>query len=77
MRAIANGQVEGFPPPTELKTVYVEHDIDGSCADLTPVEFIFQDPTFAGISKDDILAQLQAVGFNEELLAKVSMVDNS
>jgi elongation factor 3 len=44
-------QVEGFPPPTELKTVYVEHDIDGSVADLVPAEFIFTDPTFKGIPK--------------------------
>jgi elongation factor 3 len=27
MRAIANGQVENFPPADQLKTVYVEHDI--------------------------------------------------
>jgi ABC-type molybdenum transport system ATPase subunit/photorepair protein PhrA len=27
MRAIANGQVDGFPPADELRTVYVEHDI--------------------------------------------------
>ena len=27
MKAIANGQVENFPPPSQLKTVYVEHDI--------------------------------------------------
>jgi elongation factor 3 len=27
MRAIAKGQLEGFPPPEKLKTVYVEHDI--------------------------------------------------
>lgn len=70
MRAIANGQVEGFPPPTELKTVYVEHDIDGSVADLVPVEFICTDPTFAGISKDEITKQLRDVGFTDELLAK-------
>ena len=29
MKAINNGQVEGFPPPEELRTVYVEHDIQG------------------------------------------------
>ena len=29
MRSIANGQLEGFPPSSELKTVYVEHDIQG------------------------------------------------
>ncbi len=54
MRAIVNGQVEGFPPPTELKTVYVEHDIDGSVAELTPAEFIFQDPIFKGIPKEEV-----------------------
>jgi hypothetical protein len=27
MRAISRGQLEGFPPPDKLKTVYVEHDI--------------------------------------------------
>jgi elongation factor 3 len=35
MRAIANGQVDGFPPADELRTVYVEHDIQvgasGTC----------------------------------------------
>jgi hypothetical protein len=30
MRAIANGQVDGFPPADELRTVYVEHDIQVS-----------------------------------------------
>lgn len=49
MRAIVNGQVEGFPPASQLKTVYVEHDIDAEQADLTPSEFIFQDPVFKGI----------------------------
>lgn len=27
MKAIARGQLDGFPPADELKTVYVEHDI--------------------------------------------------
>jgi hypothetical protein len=27
MRAISRGQLEGFPAPEVLKTVYVEHDI--------------------------------------------------
>lgn len=70
MRAIVNGQVEGFPPPTELKTVYVEHDIDGSVADLVPAEFIFNDPVFKGIPKEEIIAQLRDVGFTDDLLAK-------
>ncbi len=27
MKAIAKGQLDGFPPASELRTVYVEHDI--------------------------------------------------
>jgi len=27
MRSIARGQLEGFPPAGQLKTVYVEHDL--------------------------------------------------
>ena len=30
MRAITNGQVEGFPSPEEVRTFYVKHDINGS-----------------------------------------------
>jgi hypothetical protein len=44
MRAIANGQVDGFPPADELRTVYVEHDIQASLADLNVVDFVFADP---------------------------------
>jgi len=44
MRAISNGQVDGFPPADELRTVYVEHDIQASLADLNVVDFVFADP---------------------------------
>jgi elongation factor 3 len=30
MRAITNEQIEGFPPPSELRTVFVEADIQGT-----------------------------------------------
>jgi elongation factor 3 len=44
MRAIANGQVDGFPPKDQLRTVYVEHDIDASEATTAIVDFIYNDP---------------------------------
>jgi hypothetical protein len=47
-------QVEGFPPKDQLKTVYVEHDIDHECAELWPVEFIYRDPTFTGMPKEEV-----------------------
>jgi elongation factor 3 len=40
MRAITNGQVEGFPSPDEVRTFYVEHDIDGSEEDTSVLQFI-------------------------------------
>lgn len=68
MRAIANGQVEGFPPKEELRTVYVEHDIDGSLADAAVVDFVVNDSEFAGQSRDDIVKALSSVGFTDAML---------
>ena len=48
MRAISNGQVDGFPPPEELRTVYVEHDIDASESEQAVLEFIHNDPILQG-----------------------------
>ena len=48
MRAISNGQVDGFPPPEELRTVYVEHDIDASESEQAVLDFIHNDPTLQG-----------------------------
>ena len=43
MRAITNGQVEGFPSPDEVRMFYVEHDIDGSEKDTSVLQFIVTD----------------------------------
>ncbi len=37
MRAINNEQVEGFPKQSEVKTVFVEHDLDAADTELTVV----------------------------------------
>ncbi|RUP48432.1 armadillo-type protein [Jimgerdemannia flammicorona] len=68
MRAIANEQVEGFPPKEELRTVYVEHDIDGSHAEAAIIDFIVNDPEFAGQHRDEIVKALQSVGFTDTML---------
>ena len=39
MKAINNGQVDGFLPE-ELRTVYVEHDIQGDQHEMSVVEFV-------------------------------------
>jgi elongation factor 3 len=65
MRAITNGQVEGFPSPDEVRTFYVEHDIDGSEADTSVLEFILSDKRI-NAEKPEIIETLASVGFDDE-----------
>lgn len=65
MRAITNGQVEGFPSPDEVRTFYVEHDIDGSEADTSVLDFILADTRIQG-SKEEVVETLASVGFSDE-----------
>lgn len=44
MRAIANGQLEGFPTPAELKRFYVESSIPAHLEAATCVEYVLLDP---------------------------------
>ncbi|KAJ7042068.1 P-loop containing nucleoside triphosphate hydrolase protein [Mycena alexandri] len=65
MRAITNGQVEGFPSPDEVRTFYVEHDIDGSEEDTSVLEFILTDKRILA-TEDDVITTLASVGFDDE-----------
>ncbi|EKX36084.1 hypothetical protein GUITHDRAFT_155320 [Guillardia theta CCMP2712] len=64
MKAIANGQVENFPPPDVLKTVYVEHDIQGDLSDLNIVDYVCK--LVPDRSRDDIIAKLDEFGFKAD-----------
>lgn len=68
MRAIANGQVEGFPTQEECKTVYVEHDIDGSHAETSVLEFVATDPLVVDSSEESVKQALLDVGFTSEMI---------
>ena len=72
MRAIANGQLEGFPPKEVLRTVYVEHDIDASEAETPVVEFVFSDESLQDASHPShgrVEEVLASVGFTPEMQA--------
>jgi elongation factor 3 len=69
MRAITNGQVEGFPSPDEVRTFYVEHDIDGSEEDTSVLEFIVSDKRIQA-TKEEIVEALASVGFSDERQAQ-------
>lgn len=67
MRAIANGQVEGFPSQEECRTVYVEHDIDGTEADTTVADFVLADG-MVGLTKAAVEEKLREFAFTEEMI---------
>jgi elongation factor 3 len=67
MRAIANGQVEGFPTQEECKTVYVEHDIDGTHADTNVIDYVIATAGEEVGTKEEIKAQLIEFSFTEEM----------
>ena len=58
-------QVEGFPSPDEVRTFYVEHDIDGSEEDTSVLEFIVSDKRLQA-TREEIIESLASVGFTDE-----------
>ncbi|DBA00742.1 TPA: hypothetical protein N0F65_001213 [Lagenidium giganteum] len=69
MRAIANGQLEGFPSKEELKTVFVEHNLQAEEADLPVIEFMFCDKELAETPRQEVVDTLSSVGFTAEMQA--------
>ncbi|KAI8903400.1 elongation factor EF-3 [Gorgonomyces haynaldii] len=70
MRAIANGSVEGFPDPAEVRTVFVEADILGELSHLSCVDYVMADPRLSHLKKDEVLAVMATVGFTDDGKAK-------
>ncbi|KDN50815.1 putative YEF3-translation elongation factor eEF3 [Tilletiaria anomala UBC 951] len=65
MRAIQNGQVEGFPSPDVVRTWYVEHDLDGSEGTISIIDFILADKRL-DITRDEAAKTLAEMGFDEQ-----------
>jgi len=74
MRAIANGKIDGFPPATQLRTVFVETDIQGELSDLSVLDYMFADEILKGenISKEDMAKTLNSVGFHDKSPANIT-----
>jgi len=70
MRAINNEQVEGFPRKDEVKTVFVEHDLDAADTELTVIGWTMMKLESVGIQleKEDVERQLVEFGFLRDQL---------
>jgi len=67
MQALADYKIEGFPTADECRTVFVATDIKTELADLTVLEYMFNDPLLkdCGVSMEDMEKTLNSVGFKE------------
>merc|ERR1712003_96847 len=72
MRSIANNQVEGFPDVSQVRTVFVEADIQGEQSHLSCVDYVLADEKIQAlaIDKDEIIKVLNSVGFTDDGKAK-------
>nr|BAK05588.1 predicted protein [Hordeum vulgare subsp. vulgare] len=64
MNAIVNGQVEGFPDKSLVRTFYVQHDIDGSEAEISIVDWVLADKRLLA-TPEEIVSTLESVGFDQ------------
>jgi elongation factor 3 len=67
MKAIADGSVDGFPPASEVKTVFVEADIQGELSHLDCVNYVLEFPAIKnlGATEQQVRDILKQVGFTE------------
>ena len=71
MRAINNEQVEGFPKQSEVKTVFVEHDLDAADTEMTTIGWTMKKLTEAGLtlSQPEVEKGLSEFGFSSEMIS--------
>ncbi|KIJ49424.1 hypothetical protein M422DRAFT_27784 [Sphaerobolus stellatus SS14] len=66
MRSLNEGKVENFPPQEMLRTVMVEHSLQGEDGSLSIIDFIAADPKLGGTPRSKIAERLEEVGFDEK-----------
>jgi elongation factor 3 len=73
MRAINNEQVEGFPKKSEVKTVFVEHDLDSADTEQTTIAWTMKKLAEVGVktSQAEVEKQLGEFGFTPEMTANL------
>jgi len=72
MRSVANNQLEGFPDTSQVRTVFVEADIQGEQSHLSCVDYVLADEKIQAldINKEEVVKVLATVGFTPEGKAK-------
>ena len=70
MRAINNEQVEGFPKQSEVKTAFIEHDLDAADTELTVIGWTMMklEQAKVELTQPEVESRLLEFGFLQEQL---------
>ncbi|TLD24338.1 hypothetical protein PspLS_06345 [Pyricularia sp. CBS 133598] len=70
MRAINNEQVEGFPKQSEVKTVFVEHDLDSADTEMTTIDWTMKKLEEAQVTvpREEVVKRLNEFGFTDGMV---------
>jgi len=70
LRAIANHQIDGFPPESDLRTVLVEADIQGEMSHLCCLDYVAEDERIkkCGAPREEVSRVMLSVGFTEKMM---------
>ena len=66
LKAMRDGKVEGYPPQDQVRTVMVEHSLQGEDGTRAILDFVMSDPKLAHRSREEVAAALHDVGFDDE-----------
>jgi elongation factor 3 len=69
LKAIANGQVDGFPPQDQVRTFMVADELQSVDATTTIIDYMTSDAKINHHSKEKIVETLHSVGFSAEVQA--------
>ncbi|PKI84070.1 hypothetical protein MVES_002024 [Malassezia vespertilionis] len=66
LKAMRDGKVEGYPPPEQVRTIMVEHSLQGEDGSKPILDFVSNDAELKHRSREDVASALYSVGFDEE-----------
>ena len=66
LKAMRDGKVEGYPEQDKVRTVMVEHSLQGEDGSKPILDFVLGDPKLSHKSKEDVAEALRSVGFDDE-----------
>ncbi len=66
LKAMCDGKVEGYPSQDEVRTLMVEHSLQGEDGSTPIIDFIANDKKLVGKSREEVAEKLREVGFDDE-----------